>query len=139
MRKKFSARAAALGMSGVLLTSALTGCTFGFASDPDDPNAVKEEVPIDMTTDTFQYDTSLSGTSIVIMNTKAEIQTALEKIAKVFEEKAGVHIEIMPVTDGFSLYQSSQPLQLRKPADTFHSGYDRCHCTGRRKSSRLKQ
>ena len=44
MRKKFSARAAALGMSGVLLTSALTGCTFGFASDPDDPNAVKEEV-----------------------------------------------------------------------------------------------
>ena len=52
MRKKFSARAAALGMSGVLLTSALTGCTFGFASDPDDPNAVKEEVPIDMTTDT---------------------------------------------------------------------------------------
>ena len=49
MRKKFSARAAALGMSGVLLTSALTGCTFGFASDPDDPNAVKEEVPIDMT------------------------------------------------------------------------------------------
>ena len=88
MRKKFSARAAALGMSGVLLTSALTGCTFGFASDPDDPNAVKEEVPIDMTTDTFQYDTSLSGTSIVIMNTKAEIQTALEKIAKVFEEKA---------------------------------------------------
>ena len=69
MRKKFSARAAALGMSGVLLTSALTGCTFGFASDPDDPNAVKEEVPIDMTTDTFQYDTSLSGTSIVIMNT----------------------------------------------------------------------
>lgn len=53
MRKKFSARAAALGMSGVLLTSALTGCTFGFASDPDDPNAVKEEVPIDMTTDTF--------------------------------------------------------------------------------------
>ena len=39
----------------------------------------------------------------------------------------------------FSLYQSSQPLQLRKPADTFHSGYDRCHCTGRRKSSRLKQ
>ena len=119
MRKKFSARAAALGMSGVLLTSALTGCTFGFASDPDDPNAVKEEVPIDMTTDTFQYDTSLSGTSIVIMNTKAEIQTALEEIAKVFEEKAGVHIEIMPVTDGdspytkvVSLYNSGNPPTL---------------------------
>ena len=119
MRKKFSARAAALGMSGVLLTSALTGCTFGFASDPDDPNAVKEEVPIDMTNDTFQYDTSLSGTSIVIMNTKAEIQTALEEIAKVFEEKAGVHIEIMPVTDGdspctkvVSLYNSGNPPTL---------------------------
>lgn len=120
MRKKFSARAAALGMSGVLLTSALTGCTFGFASDPDDPNAVKEEVPIDMTTDTFQYDTSLSGTSIVIMNTKAEIQTALEKIAKVFEEKAGVHIEIMPVTDGDSPYTKVVSLyNSRKPADHF--------------------
>ena len=72
-----------------------------------------------MTTDTFQYDTSLSGTSIVIMNTKAEIQTALEKIAKVFEEKAGVHIEIMPVTDGdspytkvVSLYNSGNPPTL---------------------------
>lgn len=72
-----------------------------------------------MTTDTFQYDTSLSGTSIVIMNTKAEIQTALEEIAKVFEEKAGVHIEIMPVTDGdspytkvVSLYNSGNPPTL---------------------------
>lgn len=87
MRKKFSARAAALGMSGVLLTSALTGCTFGFASDPDDPNAVKEEVPIDMTTDTFQYDTSLSGTSIVIMNTKAEIRQHWKRLQKCSRRK----------------------------------------------------
>ena len=29
----------------------LTGCRFGFASDPDDPNEVVQEVPID----TFEF------------------------------------------------------------------------------------
>ena len=40
----------------------LTGCRFGFASDPDDPNEVVQEEPIDTSVDTFEYDASLSGT-----------------------------------------------------------------------------
>lgn len=48
-----------LGLSMVLLSSVLSGCTFGFASDPDDPNQVVMEDPIDTSVDTFQYDSSL--------------------------------------------------------------------------------
>ena len=102
-----------------LLTSALTGCTFGFASDPDDPNEVVEEVPIDTSVDTFSYDTTLSGTSITLLNSKAEIQVALEAMSAAYEEKSGVHVEVMPVTDGdspytkvVSLYNSGNPPTL---------------------------
>lgn len=119
MKRKWTTRIAVIGMSAILVAGAFTGCTFGFASDPDDPNEVKREEPIDTSTDTFSYDASLSGTNIVILNSKAEIQVALEKMAEIFEEKAGVHIEIMPVTDGdspytkvVSLYNSGNPPTL---------------------------
>ena len=53
------------------------------------------------------------------MNTKAEIQVALEKMGAAFEEKFGVHVEVMPVTDGdspytkmVSLYNSGNPPTL---------------------------
>ena len=98
--------------------TSLTGCTFGFASDPDDPNEVEEKVPIDLSTDTFTYDSSLSGTNITLLNSKAEIQTALEEMADIFEEKSGVHIEVMPISDDspytkvVSLYNSGTPPTL---------------------------
>lgn len=53
------------------------------------------------------------------MNTKSEIQVALEKMGAAFEEKSGVHVEVMPVTDGdspytkmVSLYNSGNPPTL---------------------------
>lgn len=105
-----------VGLSAALLAGTLTGCAFGFASDPDDPNEMKQEIPIDTSVDTFQYDSSLAGTNISLLNSKAEIQTALEKMSVVFEEKSGVHVEVMPVTDGdspytkvVSLYNSGNP------------------------------
>ena len=82
----------------------LSGCRFGFASDPDDPNEEVKEVPIDTSTDTFTYDASLEGTEITLLNSKAEIQAPLEKMSAVFEEKSKVHVEVMPVTDGDSPY-----------------------------------
>ncbi|MCI8418172.1 MAG: carbohydrate ABC transporter substrate-binding protein [Lachnospiraceae bacterium] len=103
----------------VFVVTALTGCRFGFASDPDDPNAVTEQVPIDTSVDTFPYDSGLAGTDIVLLNTKAEIQVALEEMAQVFEERSGVHVEVMPVMDGespytkvVSLYNSGNPPTL---------------------------
>jgi len=116
MRKKIMTRGIALGLTAVMLSTVLTGCRFGFASDPDDPNEVVEEEPIDTSVDTFTYDSSLSGTNITLLNSKAEIQVALEKMGAEFEKKSGVHVEVMPVTDGdspytkvVSLYNSGNP------------------------------
>ena len=119
MKRNVVARVIAAGLATVLTTTMLTGCRFGFASDPDDPNEVKKEEPIDTSVDTFTYDSSLEGTEITLLNTKAEIQVALEKMGAAFEEKSGVHVEVMPVTDGdspytkmVSLYNSGNPPTL---------------------------
>lgn len=93
-----------VGLSAIMTMTLLAGCTFGFASDPDDPNEKEEEVVIDTSVDTFEYDSSLSGTSITLLNSKAEIQVALQQMADEYEKKSGVHIEVMPVTDGDSPY-----------------------------------
>ena len=104
MKRNLMTRVTAVGTAAVLAASMLTGCRFGFASDPDDPNEVEEEIPIDTSVDTFEYDSALDGTSITLLNSKAEIQVALEKMAVEFEGKSGVHVEVMPVTDGDSPY-----------------------------------
>ena len=116
MRKKLVTKAVPPVLAAVLLTTMLTGCRFGFASDPDDPNEEEKEVPIDTSVDTFEYDSSLSGTNITLLNSKAEIQVALEKMGAEYEKKSGVHVEVMPVTDGdspytkvVSLYNSGTP------------------------------
>lgn len=119
MRRKRKSKAVAAVLIMALTAMGLTGCRFGFASDPDDPNQVEEKVPIDTSVDTFAYDPDLKGTNITLMNSKAEIQVALEEMAVVFEEKSGVHVEVMPVTDGdspytkvVSLYNSGNPPTL---------------------------
>lgn len=119
MKKNVVTRTLTLMLTAVLVSGTLSGCTFGFASDPDDPNEVEEEEPIDTSVDTYEYRTDLGGTSITLLNSKAEIQVALEEIAVVFEEKTGVHVEVMPVTDGdspytkvVSLYNSGNPPTL---------------------------
>lgn len=119
MKKKVVTKVMAFSLATVMASTALTGCTFGFASDPDDPNEVEEKEVIDTSIDTFQYDAGLEGTSITLLNSKAEIQNALEEMAAQFEEKSGVHIEVMPVTDGdspytkvVSLYNSGTPATM---------------------------
>ncbi len=59
--KRKVASGVSLGLSLVLMSTVLTGCRFGFASDPDDPNEEVVEEPIDVSIDTFQYDSSLGG------------------------------------------------------------------------------
>ena len=96
MRKGVMKKVISLGLILVLMSAMLTGCRFGFASDPDDPNEEEKEIPIDTSVDTFEYDSSLSGTNITLLNSKAEIQVALEKMGAEFEKKSGVHVEVMP-------------------------------------------
>ena len=119
MGKKVLAKLVSAVLVTVLMMTALTGCRFGFASDPDDPNEESKEVPIDTSVDTFEYDGALKGTNITLLNTKAEIQVALEKMGAEYEKKSGVHVEVMPVTDGdspytkmVSLYNSGNPPTL---------------------------
>lgn len=113
--KRKAASCILLGLSLAFVSAGLTGCRFGFASDPDDPNEQVAEEPIDTSVDTFQYDSSLSGTKITLLNSKAEIQVALEKMGAEYEKKSGVHIDVMPVTDDspytrvVSLYNSGNP------------------------------
>lgn len=115
MRKKVMARIVSVLLIVVMLMTMLTGCRFGFASDPDDPNEEEKKEPIDTSTDTFEYDSSLNGTKITLLNTKAEIQVALEEMGAEYEKKSGVHIEVMPVSDDspytkmISLYNSGTP------------------------------
>lgn len=104
MKKSAGAKGIAVILAAAMTATMLTGCRFGFASDPDDPNEEVKEVPIDTSIDTFVYDSSLQGTKITLLNSKAEIQVALEKMSQAFEEKSGVHVEVMPVTDGDSPY-----------------------------------
>lgn len=104
MMKGIGTKAIKIGVMMVTAVLMLTGCRFGFASDPDDPNEVVQEEPIDTSVDTFEYDASLSGTKITLLNSKAEIQVALTKMAEEYEKKSGVHVEVMPVTDGDSPY-----------------------------------
>lgn len=104
MKKSAGAKGIAVILAAAMAATMLTGCRFGFASDPDDPNEEVKEVPIDTSIDTFVYDSSLQGTKITLLNSKAEIQVALEKMSQAFEEKFGVHVEVMPVTDGDSPY-----------------------------------
>lgn len=116
MRNKVVARFIALSLVGTLSAALLTGCRFGFASDPDNPDEVKTEEPIDTSLDSYPYDASLEGTEITLLNSKAEIQVALGKMSAEYEKKSGVHVEVMPVTDGdspytkvVSLYNSGNP------------------------------
>ena len=77
MKRNVVSRTLATAVTAVLSAGMLTGCTFGFASDPDDPNETEVEIPIDTSADTYEYRTDLKGTSITLLNSKAEIQVAL--------------------------------------------------------------
>lgn len=116
MRKRVKTKIISASLIAAMTMTMLTGCRFGFASDPDDPNEEEKTIPIDTSVDTFEYDGTLKGTNITLLNSKAEIQVALEAMGAAYEEKSGVHVEVMPVTDGdspytkvVSLYNSGNP------------------------------
>ena len=116
MKKAIISLVIVVALLAALVAAAVSGVRFGFASDPDDPNETDTAEPIDTSVDTFEYDPSLEGTKITLLNSKAEIQNALVAMSEEFEKKSGVHVEVMPVTDGdspytkvVSLYNSGNP------------------------------
>ena len=141
MKKAIISIVVIVALLAALVSAAASGVRFGFASNPDDPNEVEVKEPIDTSVDTFEYDPSLSGTTITLLNSKAEIQNALVEMGAEYEKKSGVHVEVMPVTDGdspytkvVSLYNSGNPptmsildttdviaLAQEKAADLWHA------------------
>ena len=116
MKKAIISLVIVVALLAALVAAAVSGVRFGFASNPDDPNETDTAEPIDTSVDTFEYDPSLEGTKITLLNSKAEIQNALVAMSEEFEKKSGVHVEVMPVTDGdspytkvVSLYNSGNP------------------------------
>ena len=116
MKKAIISLVIVVALLAALVAAAVSGVRFGFARNPDDPNETDTAEPIDTTVDTFEYDPSLEGTKITLLNSKAEIQNALVAMSEEFEKKSGVHVEVMPVTDGdspytkvVSLYNSGNP------------------------------
>ena len=116
MKKAIISLVIVVALLAALVAAAVSGVRFGFASNPDDPNETDTAEPIDTSVDTFAYDPSLEGTKITLLNSKAEIQNALVAMSEEFEKKSGVHVEVMPVTDGdspytkvVSLYNSGNP------------------------------
>lgn len=43
MKKTVATKIIAFSLAAVMASATLAGCTFGFASDPDDPNEVEEK------------------------------------------------------------------------------------------------
>lgn len=116
MKKAIISLVIVVALLAALVAAAVSDVRFGFASNPDDPNETDTAEPIDTSVDTFEYDPSLEGTKITLLNSKAEIQNALVAMSEEFEKKSGVHVEVMPVTDGdspytkvVSLYNSGNP------------------------------
>lgn len=99
MKKAIISLVIVVALLAALVAAAVSGVRFGFASNPDDPNETDTAEPIDTSVDTFEYDPSLEGTKITLLNSKAEIQNALVAMSEEFEKKSGVHVEVMPVTD----------------------------------------
>lgn len=81
--------------------TAFTGCgnskTEAAANTATDANASTEETGAQTSND-------LAGTKISFLNSKGEIQTALEQMAEAFKEESGIEVEILACGSGESPY-----------------------------------
>ena len=89
----------------VTMTGAMfTGC--GNSNKPSEEASAKTDAPASSTTETATEETSsdLAGTKISFLNSKGEIQTALEEMADTFKEDTGIEVEIIACGSGESPY-----------------------------------
>ena len=88
----------------LLLTAAMTaGMLAGCGDTADTASGTKTESAA--AADAQGTETSdLAGTQITLLNSKAEIQTALEEMAEVFTEDTGIELEVQGCATGESPY-----------------------------------
>ena len=102
----------ALALTGAMTISMLAGC--GNAAAPATPATEGGETTTAAEGgESTAAASELAGESITILNSKGEIQSALEESAKTFEEETGIHLEVLacgagevPYTKVTSMYNS---------------------------------
>lgn len=87
----------ALLMAATMTMGLLTGCGSSEKTEAPATGTPAAETPAGETSD-------LAGTKITFLNTKGEIQEALEETAKVFTEETGIELEILSCGTGESPY-----------------------------------
>lgn len=101
----------AVCMTTVMAMGMLAGCgekkgTETVASTQAETESEQATVKTEEATHTAEEtkNTNLSGVQISFLNTKGEVQTALEEMAEVFKEETGIEVEILACGTGESPY-----------------------------------
>lgn len=100
-------RAMALLLTAAMTAGMLAGCgdTADTASGTKTESAAAADAQSTETDAATESQTSdLAGTQITLLNSKAEIQTALEEMAEVFTEDTGIELEVQGCATGESPY-----------------------------------
>ena len=105
----------AVMMTAAITMGMLAGC--GEEKEAVASNQEKAETEVEKTTDAKEEkkedtvqtteaaeDVDLAGVQITFLNTKGEIQVALEEMAEVFQEETGIEVEILACGTGESPY-----------------------------------
>lgn len=96
-------------MTTAMTVGMLAGCGEGKETETvvnEQTEAQQAEVKSEETTQTTDAteNSDLSGVQISFLNTKGEVQTALEEMAEVFKEETGIEVEILACGTGESPY-----------------------------------
>lgn len=84
------------------LENAKTTNTTETAKKTETTNTTESSKKTESESDNKENNQSLSGTKISFLNSKGEIQTALEEMAEEFEKETGINVEIIPCGTGES-------------------------------------
>lgn len=94
-------------MTTAMTVGMLAGCGDGKETAVNEQTEAQQaEVKSEETTQTTDAieNSDLSGVQISFLNTKGEVQTALEEMAEVFKEETGIEVEILACGTGESPY-----------------------------------
>ena len=87
-------------MLAVLMTAAMTaglmtGCGSSAKDETADSSASGETASEAGTEENEEGTSDLAGTKITFLNSKGEIQAAMEEVAEAFQEETGIEVEIL--------------------------------------------
>lgn len=99
----------AVFMTTAMTIGMLAGCgeekgTETAASSPAETETEAEAEQVAVKAEEETENTNLSGVQISFLNTKGEVQTALEEMAEAFKEETGIEVEILACGTGESPY-----------------------------------